>query len=472
MYDVVIIGSGAAGLSVALSANKHLNVLVLSADIDNGANSKLAQGGIAATVTTDQASIESHITDTMIAGSNQNNIESVRFLIENSKDAIEFLVDSGVKFDLDNDGNFDMTKEGAHSQFRILHSGDKSGQVIYDGLLAAAQKRGNVTILNEAVVTSCKNTTNDTIVINYNKADCGYSIETNKLVIASGGYGNLFKKTTNSNQINGLNLCIANQLNLDTELLHLMQFHPTGFEDSSGKCHLLTESLRGEGARFYTKENGYFMSDYHKLADIAPRDVTSRAVLDQINKGNQVYLDCSKVAEEYNMETRFSTVTKITKDSGYDISKDMVPITPVAHYSIGGIKVDLHGQTSNPLVYACGEAASTGVHGANRLASNSLLECIVFGREIGNNLESNKQYQVEEKEFETIETKAEEIRTILSKYCNIVRTDEGLKTALKQVNELDGKDKTCDLVLVAKQILEAAIENDSIGCHYKEKSGI
>lgn len=471
MYDVVIIGSGAAGLSVALSANKDLNILILSADLDNGANSKLAQGGIAATVTTDEASIESHISDTMMAGSNQNNIESVRFLIENSKDAIEFLVDSGVKFDLDNDGNFDMTKEGAHSQFRILHSGDKSGQVIYDGLLTAAENQSNITIINEAVITSCEVGLDETVVINYNKGTCGYSIETNKLVIASGGYGNLFKKTTNSNQINGLNLCIANQLGLETELLHLVQFHPTGFEDKNGKCHLLTESLRGEGARFYTEETGYFMSDYHELADIAPRDITSRAVLDQINQGNQVYLDCSEVAKEYDMETRFSTVTKIAKDSGYNIASDMVPITPVAHYSIGGIKVDIHGQTSNSLVYACGEAASTGVHGANRLASNSLLECIVFGREIGSNLQSDSKYQIEEKEFETIETKAEEIRTILSKYCNIVRNDEGLQIALDLVNKLDGENNTCDLVLVAKQIIEAAIENDSIGCHYKEKSG-
>lgn len=465
MYDVVIIGSGAAGLTTALNIDSNLKVLILTASINAGANTKLAQGGIAASWQASDEDKQLHILDTYKAGCFINDNKAVEQLIDNSHEAIDFLIKIGTNFDCNQTG-YDLTAEGAHSIRRIFHAdGDSTGRVIYESLMSEVMERSNITIIDQANVTTSSQVSIGTYQISYEHDRKQFSINTNNLVIACGGYGNLFIATTSTKYINGCSLMLAKQLDLDVSNLHLVQFHPTGFRANDGKYHLLTESLRGEGARFYSPQSGYFMSAYHNLGDIAPRDVTSRAVHCELSKGNQVYLDCRPVAKVTDIHRRFQTVSKVVVESGYNLATDLIPICPVAHYSIGGINVDLNGQTSKPGVYAVGEAAMSGVHGANRLASNSLLECIVYGIKVGKQIIPNNSFPINEVQQENQLINKNELITVqrvLSNCCNIVRNNIGLETGYKQ---LTGSALITD---VARDIIKACIDNPSVGCHYKE----
>lgn len=468
MYDVVIIGSGAAGLTTALNIDSNLQVLIISANTVEGSNTNLAQGGIAASWCASTEECELHITDTLQAGCFKNDTLAVNKLIADSSSAIDFLIECGTDFDMVNN-EYDLTAEGAHSCRRIFHAaGDATGSVIYQTLLTRTKQAQNITISDFSIVTEVKEICSEQYQVRFQKNEQRYKIDTNNLIIASGGYGNLFKATTNTEYINGCNLVIAKQLGLQVSNLHLLQFHPTGFKDKYGKCHLLTESLRGEGARFYTKQSGYFMEKYHPLGDIAPRDVASRAVHSEAQQGNQVYLDCQMVAEKTDIYQRFQTVSQTVANSDYDLAVDLIPVCPVAHYSIGGINIDINGKTSKPGIYAVGEAAMSGVHGANRLASNSLLECIVYGMRVGKEIGKQVAYGIESDNGPTHNNyqQLSEIQSILNKYCNIVRSNEELATALDQLNQLESE----LIVEVAKDIVESCIEHDSIGCHYKENN--
>ncbi len=474
MYDAVIIGSGAAGLTTALNIDSNLNVLVLSADIKSGSNTKLAQGGIAASWKATDKQISSHIKDTMEAGANINDRRAVDLLINKSSEAIDFLLECGVKFDRKDD-SYDLTCEGAHSARRIFHAnGDGSGAAIYDRLLATANGRSNITLMNNCFVRSVSEIGKQTYQINYKQEHDNYSITTNNLVIASGGYANLFTKSSNSNQVKGLSLLIAKQLELHVENLQYMQFHPTGYLDSKGRYHLITESLRGEGARLYTNETGYFMEKYSPLGDVAPRDIASRAVVEEQQAGHNVYLDCSAACIDQDIYKRFSTVNKVVAADGYDLRTDLIPVEPVAHYSIGGIVTNLNAQTSKPGVYAVGEAAMTGVHGANRLASNSLLECVVFGQRAGKMVCAKSKYEILE-QSKQIDSGLIDVYNFVQEQitlsCGIVRNDKRLKESLDLIDNYciqSSGDK--DVIAVAKDLFTSCIENDSIGCHYKEQN--
>lgn len=471
MFDVVIIGSGAAGLSTALNVDETLQVLVLTACQDNGANTKLAQGGIAASWRATDAEQALHIEDTNIAGCNKNDQQAVEMLIADSTQAVDFLIDQGTDFDKLGD-KYDLTAEAAHSCRRIFHAGgDSTGKLIYEALLESASNKSNITISNSSYVERVSELGRGHYQVDYHKSGFGYQIETNILVIACGGYGNLFKASTNTKFINGCNLIIADQLGLEVSNLHYLQFHPTGFKDINGDYHLLTESLRGEGARFYSPQSGYFMSQYHKLADIAPRDVASRAVHDQIKQGNNVYLDCSEVAKHTDIHTRFRTVSQAVAISGYNLEHEMIPICPVAHYSIGGININLNGETSKPGVYAVGESAMSGVHGANRLASNSLLECVVYGIRVGKLITKADSFAIEQTNQQSIDNTIvqQKVQAILTEYCNIVRTDTELKTGYQKLQQLCLEDPNQPIIKVAKSIILSCIENESVGCHYKER---
>lgn len=471
MFDIVIIGSGAAGLTTALSVATDLNVLILTASSQNGSNTKLAQGGIAASYKASKESIANHLADTYKAGCYTNDIGATELLIENSSAAIDFLIEKGVNFDKKN-GEFDLTSEAAHSERRIFHAqGDATGKEIYESLYASASKQSNITILDRAFVTTVSEVTDGQYLVSYSRDSLGYQIMTNNLVIACGGYGNLFSTTSNSKYISGSSVMIASQLGLTLSNLHLMQFHPTGFCDQEKQYHLLTESLRGEGARLYSPSVGYFMEAIHPLADLAPRDITSRAVQRLIDEGNQVFLDCTSLSNIGDINKRFGTVAKTVSGSGLDLSKDLIPVCPVAHYSIGGIAIDVNGLTSKPRIYAVGEAAMSGVHGSNRLASNSLLECIVYGRVVGANLSRKNQFEITEGApvVAISDSFLASVQEILSTYCSIVRTTNGLNLALEQIdmlvvsNQLEGNLKN-----IATQLVIDCLNNDSSGCHYKE----
>ncbi len=468
MYDVVIIGSGAAGLTTALNICNELKVLILTASKLEGANTKLAQGGIAASWQASESDIESHIKDTLVAGSHTNNQAAVRLLIEESSAAIDFLIEQGVEFDKCGD-NYDLTAEGAHSIRRIFHAdGDATGRVIFETLLAQAIAKPNITIIDEVIVNDVSEISLGQYQINFKQQQ----ITTNNLVIACGGYGNLFNASTSTKYINGTNLIIAKQLGLAVSNLHLLQFHPTGFKDYHGKYHLLTEALRGEGAKLYSPEAGYFMANYHPLADLAPRDITSRTVAKMIANQQQVYLDCSQVNQIEQINQRFNTVAKTVGISGLSLATDKIPICPVAHYSIGGIITDLNGLTNKPGVYAVGESAMTGVHGSNRLASNSLLECVVFGRRIGNHIRSIASYPIIPTNNQTVTVRAqvyEQVKAVLTEYCGIVRYQDKLQAGLQKVDAINPTSEVeQQLLAVTKEIIQMCIENDSTGCHEKE----
>lgn len=468
MYDVVIIGSGAAGLSTALNISKNLKVLILTASKLEGANTKLAQGGIAASWRASDEEHKLHVLDTNKAGCFLNDEQAVEQLISDSDQAIDFLIESGTDFDKLG-ANYDLTAEGAHSCRRIFHAdGDSTGRVIYEALIAKVEQSANITIFDNSIVTQVSEHSPQKYVVYFEHAVNNLSITTENLVIACGGYGNLFRATTNTEYINGCSLIIAKQLELELANLHLIQFHPTGFQDKFGKYHLLTESLRGEGARFYSPQSGYFMEDYHILGDIAPRDVASRAVHGELKKGHDVFLDCTPIASKTDVHTRFQTVSRAVAISDYDLATDLIPICPVAHYSIGGIAIDLDGRTSKPGIYAVGEAAMSGVHGANRLASNSLLECVVYGIRVGNQITASDKFPIVIEEYPQASNLEclEQVQSVLTKYCNIVRSDDDLRAGYKILDELPIVNS--QIVDVAKDILESCIKNDSIGCHYKE----
>lgn len=474
MFDVVIIGSGAAGLSAALSIDSSLKILVLSANTGCGANTKLAQGGIAATYEQTKENIDLHIDDTLKAGCGVNDFEATKLLVEQSKDAIDFLISHGTKFDKV-DGEFDLTAEGVHSIRRIFHAdGDSTGKVIYESLLNSVNNCANITILDQAVVYKCESIDKQTYRIAFKQNEQSMQITTNNLIISSGGYANLFSASSNAKYINGINLIIGQELKLKMSNLHLVQFHPTGFKDNDGQYHLLTESLRGEGARFYSHETGYFMSSYHPLGDVAPRDITSRAVLDQHHKGHQVYLDCSLINAEIDLEQRFNTVSQVVSNSGYNLRDDLIPVVPVAHYCIGGIDIDMYGQTNRPGVYAIGEAAMSGVHGANRLASNSLLECVVYGINVAKVIHGRNQYPIEPaitNPDTNLNYVYQDVRNILSNSCNIIRTDEKLTKALEQLKQYQCQsEEQLAVINVGIKIVDDCLRHASIGCHYKENN--
>ncbi len=474
MFDVVIIGSGAAGLTTALNTSSNLNILILSADLNSGSNTKLAQGGIAASWKSSNEQIDSHIEDTMKAGCYANDHKAVKLLVTESDKAIDFLIGCGIQFDRKDD-NYDLTCEGAHSIRRIFHAnGDGSGAAIYERLLDQVRSRDNITVLNNCIVSSVLELSTQTYQVDFNQEQRASKIITNNLVIASGGYANLFTKSSNAKHVNGTSLLLAKQLDLEVDCLQYMQFHPTGYLDSKGKYHLITESLRGEGARLFTHESGYFMKQYSPLLDVAPRDITSRAVVDQQQKGHTVYLDCRYACLEQDIYKRFSTVNKVVAADGYDLRTDLIPVEPVAHYSIGGIVTNLNAQTSKPGVYAVGEAALTGVHGANRLASNSLLECIVFGLRAGEMLQAQNRFELQRvtgSHYTNIYEVYDFAQRQITACCGIIRNDTDLKKYLSILEIYEEDHPTAkDVISIAKDIVKSCIENDSIGCHYKEKN--
>ncbi len=470
MYDVVIVGSGAAGLTCALNIDKNLNVLILTRSINLGSNTRLAQGGIATTYSGKSDDCQEHIEDTLIAGCNYNDVRAVTNMINKSKEATDFLINNGVEFDRLSNGHFDQTCEGGHHVRRILHAkGDQTGLMIESGLYEAVVTHANITIIDNCQVQKAEEISSGLNEIYYSQSGLMYKIKTNNLVIASGGYARLFKASTNSKPQIGTSLMLGIDLNLELENLHLIQFHPTGFCDKNEEYHLLTESLRGEGARLYSDIDGYFMDKVHKLGSLAPRDITSREVLKQQNKGAKVYLDCRKM-EVDNCPKRFPTVNQILVKNNMSFDS-LIPISPVAHYSIGGIKVDVLGRTSKPGVYACGEAACSGVHGANRLASNSLLECVVYGMSIGQAIKLKSKFDIEVEKDGIIndnQSTIEFVSDILTKHCNIVRDDKNLSEGLAKLQNEQQGHYDMRLMKVASLIIEMAKANESIGCHYKE----
>ena len=373
--DTVIVGSGVAGLFAALCLPKSKDILVITKEDLDECDSFLAQGGVC--VLKDINDFNCYFEDTMKAGHYENNPESVKVMIESSPDVIKTLVDLGVKFDTDGSGDYDYTREGAHRRNRILHHKDETGKEITATLLSIAKKRKNITFVTRTTMIDIieKDNTCYGIVCEDELGESG-AIIARDIILATGGIGGLFKNSTNFSHITGDSFALALMHNIELQDINYIQIHPTTlYSKKSGRRFLISESVRGEGA-ILLNENGERFTD-----ELQPRDVVTDAICREMEKfgTDHVYITLPTMTSE-EARKRFPNIFEACMEEGYDITRDKVPITPGQHYMMGGIKTDINGKTSMKHLYAVGETACNGVHGRNRLASNSLLESLVFSK--------------------------------------------------------------------------------------------
>ncbi|MDM0466792.1 L-aspartate oxidase [Clostridium perfringens] len=372
--DVLIVGSGVAGLYASLNLRDDLEIIMVSKKSVNICNSSLAQGGIA--VARGKEDFQSFIEDTLKAGKYENNIDSVRVLVEESMDNINKLMDLGANFEKDENGVL-FTKEGAHEINRIVYHKDITGKHVEDILLENVKRRKNIKIIEECEMVDIYHRDNRCIGALFNKEGETLSIYAKVVILATGGIGGLFKKSTNERIITGDSIGIAIRNNIEIKDLSYIQIHPTAFfsKKSEEKRFLISESVRGEGGKLLNCNGERFVDE------LLPRDIVSKKIYEEMKKtnSNNVFLDVSFMEKSF-LQKRFPNIYNKCLEEGIDISKEPIPVAPAQHYFMGGIKVDLNGKTSMENLYAFGETSCTGVHGANRLASNSLLEALVFSR--------------------------------------------------------------------------------------------
>ena len=372
--DVLIVGSGVAGLYASLNLREDLEIIMVSKKSVNLCNSSLAQGGIA--VARGKEDFQSFIEDTLKAGKYENNIDSVRVLVEESIDNINKLIDLGANFEKDENGVL-FTKEGAHEINRIVYHKDITGKHVEDILLENVKRRKNIKIIEECEMVDIYHRDNRCIGALFNKEGETLSIYAKVVILATGGIGGLFKKSTNERIITGDSIGVAIRNNIEIKDLSYIQIHPTAFfsKKSEEKRFLISESVRGEGGKLINCNGERFVDE------LLPRDIVSKKIYEEMKKtnSNNVFLDVSFMEKSF-LQNRFPNIYNKCLDEGIDISKEPIPVAPAQHYFMGGIKVDLNGKTSMENLYAFGETSCTGVHGANRLASNSLLEALVFSR--------------------------------------------------------------------------------------------
>ena len=382
-FDVLVIGSGAAGLYAALCLDSHYRVGLITKDRLQTGASDWAQGGIAAAINADD-SPQFHLEDTLKAGAGLCDREAVQFLVENARDAIASLVEMGVAFDRNNT-HLAMTLEAAHSRPRVLHAADTTGRAIVSILTEQVLKRPNITVLSQAFALKLwldrdSNRCQGVSILHRQKITW---VAASAVILATGGGGQVFSQTTNPQVSTGDGVAIAWRGGVVLRDLEFVQFHPTALTVKDAPRFLISEAVRGEGAHLVDKEGKRFAFAYHPNGELAPRDVVSRAIFTHLQKTGEslVYLDLRPIPEA-KIRYRFPNIIRMCQKWGVDVFNEPIPVTPAAHYWMGGISVDTNSATSIPGLYAVGETASTGVHGANRLASNSLLECVVYAAQL------------------------------------------------------------------------------------------
>ncbi len=511
--DVLIVGSGLAGLYTALNIDEDLSCILLSKLDTDDSNSYLAQGGIAAVFNKDD-SFESHYKDTLEAGAGLCNKKAVNVLVNEAPIDIKKLIALGVDFDVDDSGDLHITREGGHSKNRILHcGGDATGKEVVKKLTEMVISKSNLRIQYNSFLTDIVIVDGNVIgAIVYSESYKFYSSK--NIVICSGGIGQIYKYTTNPYGATGDGIAAAIRAGAELGDMEFVQFHPTALysENDSERLFLISEALRGEGGILRDHKGKRFMQDVHAMAELAPRDIVAREIYKQIEKADAtfVYLDITHKSKEF-LSQRFPTIYNECLKQGIDISKEYIPICPVQHYFMGGIKTDLNGMSNIFGLYACGEAACTGVHGANRLASNSLLECLVFGRRCAEHINNKKEKLISEsneipntkKTFEAISLLNKEhenednkklmclsndeiakmrqkIKSTMSKCGGIVKNQEGLTTGIKVITDIikmfenatfSSKEhiEVYNMAIVARVVLEEALRRKvSIGAHYIE----
>lgn len=380
-YDVLIAGCGVAGLYAALQFDESVSVLMLSKQARTLSNSYLAQGGVAAVLEHENDSFDMHIQDTLVAGGFKNTVPVVEALIHEGPEDVKKIMKLGVEFDRDEHNALQKTLEGGHSRRRIVHRKDQTGKEIVDKLLLAVEKRPNITLTDNALIVSMSR-----IGAGFRAGiltPAGYeSASASFCILATGGIGRVYRYTTNPVTATGDGIRFAWEMGAKIKNLSLVQFHPTAFNSpESNEQFLISEAVRGEGAYLLNFERERFMDKYDARLELAPRDVVSRSIILESRRtgSNRFYLDITRKDRNF-LYDRFPGITAACRQRGVDIASDLIPIFPCQHYLMGGIDVDINGRTTVPRLYAAGECAHTGAHGGNRLASNSLLEALVFGR--------------------------------------------------------------------------------------------
>ncbi len=386
-YDVIIVGAGAAGLYGAIHMPPEARVLLISKQELTLCNSALAQGGIAAVYHSPSDSIALHEHDTMVAGGFQNNPETLHILTTHAAQEIQEILDYGVDFDRKADGELHRTLEGGHSKHRIFHHRDATGAEIVDKLIQKVKTLENVTILEHAMMVGMQKTETG-FSVNVRVGDSCTAYHSHFMLLATGGIGRVYRYTTNTKIATGDGIAFAYENGAEIRNLHLIQFHPTAFNNHhTRECFLVSEAVRGEGAYLLNCQKERFMDRYDERLELAPRDVVSRSIILEGRKtqSDEFYLDISHKDPDF-IRKRFPMIYQNVLEQGYDMTKEPIPIYPCQHYLMGGIQVNIHGETTVPNLYAAGECSHTGVHGNNRLASNSLLEALVFSRQAANDI--------------------------------------------------------------------------------------
>ena len=415
--QTVIVGSGVAGLFTALCLPDDREILIITKENLKDADSYLAQGGVCVLKSVDDYNC--YYEDTMKAGHYENNPDAVRVMIESSPDIIGTLVELGVQFDTNDGGDFDYTREGAHRRSRILHFKDETGKQITDTLLAIAMKRKNVTFVTRTTMIDLIERDNECfgIVCEDEYGEMG-AIIADDIILATGGIGGLFLNSTNYPHITGDSFALSLKHGVELQDMNYIQIHPTTlYSKKKGRRFLISESVRGEGA-ILLNENGERFTD-----ELQPRDVVTNAIVEEMRKfgTDHVYLTLPTMTSEEAAE-RFPNIFEACKEEGYDLTKDRVPVTPAQHYMMGGVKTDINGATSMKHLWAVGETACNGVHGKNRLASNSLLESLVFAKRAADLIASDKSEK--DKNFPDVDLKSYPNKTEIQKEFRKLIMDE------------------------------------------------
>ncbi len=477
--DYLIIGSGVAGLATAYLLSEFGNVTVMTKGEVRNTNTYWAQGGIAA-VLSNKDTFESHMEDTIKTGAGHCNEAAVRQIVFGAPKAIKFLQSIGLKIE------DEPMLEGGHSRARVWRSSDFTGRDILEVLIKAVQKKSNISFLEktEAVELIVDEDECKGAFIRKENEDEIEKVAAKHTVLATGGLGQLFGKTTNTLGSGGDGLALAVNVGLKLKDVEFIQFHPTALSIAKGGRHfLLSEVLRGMGAKIVNSRGEAFLSKFDPRAEMAPRDLVSRAIFVEEMTG-AVHLDMRHI-EKGLIRKKFPNIQKALKEYNLDLTKDLIPITPVAHYACGGVPTDLKGATKLPGLYAVGEVACTGVHGANRLASNSLLEAIVFAKTISESLEKSVAMDAEKNvNIESIETPniivedinqvkayGKRIGNIMWENVGIVRTADGIEKAKKEIVAIPARDyRIQHRQLACYKIIEACqARPQSLGTHYMTK---
>lgn len=498
-YDIIVIGSGIAGLSYAIRCAEFADIVVVTKGHIGESNTMYAQGGIAA-VFDSEDSIENHINDTLTTGDGLCDRRSVEILAQNAKSAILYLEQQEVNFDKAKDGSLELHLEGGHSRARIVHNADATGKEVENSLVEVVRSCRNVAIRENHFAVD--------LIVNNDKCEgvVVFNVETKEFIrlqseivmLAAGGAGQVYKRTTNPAVATGDGFAMAYRAGAEMTDMEFVQFHPTTLYGKSKETFLITEAIRGFGAELKSKSGKAFMEGRHPLKSLAPRDIVSRAIVNEMSESGDdcVYLDLTSVNQK-ELAKQFPNIYKRCADEGIDLSKDMLPVVPAAHYICGGIKTDVKARTSVINLYACGECAGAGVHGANRLASNSLLEGLVFAEQAANEAKiklhqtknpvfpnnNNMPSQLIGDEINSeIWNLKKKLQDIMWRYCGIIREKSELVNCLKELNTI--KDYTLAIIkskgfsVNAMELVNMAdcsimicgsalYREESRGCHYR-----